>query len=181
MQLTEKNFSTGINVPRKRFLPVKTTSDLLLVMSDLYTLKAGSLEMSPKRFFPSVPLVKLGNSFKKVKPEFNSVNINYILSTSGYQLQIYFLVLLSQVKDFLHRFANIPDVLELDHLTVSGDVTFGKNVSLKVRTIASAALSSIFPLLLNCHTEILTKYLTHRFATRQTCEETILLHSTVKI
>ena len=37
-----------------------------------------------------------------------------------------------QVKDFLHRFANIPDVLELDHLTVSGDVTFGKNVSLKV-------------------------------------------------
>ena len=140
MQLTEKNFSTGINVPRKRFLPVKTTSDLLLVMSDLYTLKAGSLEMSPKRFFPSVPLVKLGNSFKKVKPEFNSVNVNYMLSTSVHQLQIYFLFLLSQVKDFLHRFANIPNVLELDHLTVSGDVTFGKNVSLKVRTIASAAL-----------------------------------------
>ena len=40
---------------------------------------------------------------------------------------------LEQVKDYLHRFANIPDVLELDHLTVSGDVTFGKNVTLKVR------------------------------------------------
>ena len=37
-----------------------------------------------------------------------------------------------QVKDYLSRFANIPDILELDHLTVSGDVTFGKNVSLKV-------------------------------------------------
>lgn len=37
-----------------------------------------------------------------------------------------------QVKDFLHRFASIPDMLELDHLTVSGDVTFGKNVTLKV-------------------------------------------------
>ena len=37
-----------------------------------------------------------------------------------------------QVQDFLKRFENIPDMLELDHLTVSGDVTFGKNVSLKV-------------------------------------------------
>ena len=37
-----------------------------------------------------------------------------------------------QVKEFLNRFASIPDLLELDHLTVSGDVTFGKNVSLKV-------------------------------------------------
>lgn len=37
-----------------------------------------------------------------------------------------------QVKDFLARFETIPDLLELDHLTVSGDVTFGKGVSLKV-------------------------------------------------
>ena len=36
------------------------------------------------------------------------------------------------MKDFLNRFEAIPDVLELDHLTVSGDVTFGKGVSLKV-------------------------------------------------
>lgn len=38
-----------------------------------------------------------------------------------------------QVHDFLMRFESIPDMLELDHLTVSGDVTFGKNVSLKVK------------------------------------------------
>lgn len=37
-----------------------------------------------------------------------------------------------QVREMLDRFDNIPDMLELDHLTVSGDVTFGKNVSLKV-------------------------------------------------
>ena len=37
-----------------------------------------------------------------------------------------------QVRDFLSRFDSIPDMLELDHLTVSGDVTFGKNVTLKV-------------------------------------------------
>ena len=36
------------------------------------------------------------------------------------------------MKDFLRRFDSIPDMLELDHLTVSGDVTMGKNVSLKV-------------------------------------------------
>lgn len=38
----------------------------------------------------------------------------------------------AQVQEYLTRFESIPDMLELDHLTVSGDVTFGKNVSLKV-------------------------------------------------
>jgi UDP-N-acetylglucosamine pyrophosphorylase len=36
------------------------------------------------------------------------------------------------VHSFLQRFQTIPDILELDHLTVSGDVTFGKGVTLKV-------------------------------------------------
>merc|ERR1711899_128473 len=59
--------ASGINVPRSRFLPVKQTSDLLLVMSNLYTLQQGSLVMSPKRMFPATPLVKLGDThFKKV-------------------------------------------------------------------------------------------------------------------
>ncbi|KAK2921622.1 hypothetical protein Q8A73_001107 [Channa argus] len=97
----------GINVPRSRFLPVKTTSDLLLVMSNLYSLKAGSLNMSPQREFPTTPHVKLGSSFTKV-------------------------------QEYLTRFESIPDMLELDHLTVSGDVTFGKNVSLKGTVIIIA-------------------------------------------
>uniref|UniRef100_A0A672GPY6 UTP--glucose-1-phosphate uridylyltransferase n=1 Tax=Salarias fasciatus TaxID=181472 RepID=A0A672GPY6_SALFA len=97
----------GINVPRSRFLPVKTTSDLLLVMSNLYSLDAGSLTMSPKREFPTTPHVKLGSSFTKV-------------------------------QEYLTRFESIPDMLELDHLTVSGDVTFGKNVSLKGTVIIIA-------------------------------------------
>merc|ERR1719225_2408084 len=48
--------ASGINVPRSRFLPVKQTSDLLMVMSNLYSLDHGSLEMSPKRMFPATPL-----------------------------------------------------------------------------------------------------------------------------
>jgi len=98
----------GINVPRSRFLPVKQTSDLLLVMSNLYSLDHGALIMSPMRMFPSTPLIKLGeNHFKKVAP-------------------------------FLSRFGSIPDVLELDHLTVSGDVTFGRGVSLRGTVIIIA-------------------------------------------
>jgi len=102
------NGCVGVNVPRSRFLPVKKTSDLMLVMSNLYSLKNGSLVMSPQRMFPTTPLIKLGDNH------------------------------FSKVKEFLNRFANIPDMLELDHLTVSGDVTFGRNVSLKGTVIIIA-------------------------------------------
>ncbi len=56
----------GINVPRSRFLPVKKTSDLLLLMSNLYDIDSGSLTLSALRSFPTTPLVKLGNCFDKV-------------------------------------------------------------------------------------------------------------------
>ncbi|KAF4516819.1 hypothetical protein B566_EDAN006213 [Ephemera danica] len=98
----------GINVPRSRFLPVKKSSDLLLVMSNLYSLQNGSLVMSPQRMFDTTPLVKLGDNH------------------------------FSKVKEFLSRFSAIPDLLELDHLTVSGDVTFGRGVSLKGTVIIIA-------------------------------------------
>ncbi|CAB0041958.1 unnamed protein product [Trichogramma brassicae] len=102
------NGSSGIHVPRSRFLPVKKTSDLMLVMSNLYTLRNGSLTMSPERMFPTTPLVKLGDSH------------------------------FSKVNDFLNRFPTIPDLLELDHLTISGDVTFGRKVTLKGTVIIIA-------------------------------------------
>jgi UTP--glucose-1-phosphate uridylyltransferase len=59
------NNAHGVNVPRRRFLPVKTCSDLMLVKSDLYSLKHGQLQIDPSRFGPA-PLIKLGNDFKKV-------------------------------------------------------------------------------------------------------------------
>ncbi|KAJ3091350.1 UTP-glucose-1-phosphate uridylyltransferase [Quaeritorhiza haematococci] len=90
----------GLNVPRSRFLPVKSTSDLFLITTDLYSLHHGELIMNPKRHFSTVPLVKLGDHFKKV-------------------------------QHFLSRFQSPPHILELDHLTVSGDVTFGQDVVLK--------------------------------------------------
>ena len=61
----------GINVPRSRFLPVKKTDDLVLVMSNLYHLSAGTLVMNPLRSFPTTPLIKLGpGHFAKVKVMF---------------------------------------------------------------------------------------------------------------
>lgn len=54
----------GVVVPRSRFLPVKTCSDLLLVKSDLFRLEHGSLKLDPSRFGPN-PLIKLGSHFKR--------------------------------------------------------------------------------------------------------------------
>ena len=58
--------------------------------------------------FPSTPLVKLGKKHFK------------------------------KASECLARFGSIPDMLELDHLTVSGDVTFGKGVILKGTVIIIA-------------------------------------------
>ncbi|CAN1351699.1 UTP--glucose-1-phosphate uridylyltransferase [Linum perenne] len=56
----------GINVPRSRFLPVKATSDLLLVQSDLYTIVDGSVIRNEARTNPQNPSIELGPEFKKV-------------------------------------------------------------------------------------------------------------------
>ncbi|XP_028768767.1 UTP--glucose-1-phosphate uridylyltransferase [Neltuma alba] len=56
----------GINVPRSRFLPVKATSDLLLVQSDLYTLEDGFVIQNKARANPANPSIELGPEFKKV-------------------------------------------------------------------------------------------------------------------
>ncbi|CAN6674197.1 UTP--glucose-1-phosphate uridylyltransferase [Trichomonascus vanleenenianus] len=89
----------GVNVPRRRFLPVKTSSDLLLVKSDLYSVSRGHLKMDTARF-GGTPLIKLGSHFKKV-------------------------------SEFQKRIPHMPRILELDHLTITGNVFLGKGVTLK--------------------------------------------------
>lgn len=101
------NNAKGINVPRSRFLPVKSTSDLLVVQSNLYELRGGYLTMNSKRPYPTVPLVNLGDYFKKV-------------------------------SDYQARLKGSPDILELDQLTISGDVYIGSHVVLKGTVIIVA-------------------------------------------
>ena len=118
-------------VCRSRFLPVKKSSDLLLIMSNLYSLSNGALKMSPDRMFQTTPLIKLGDqNFKKVNEflqRFGSIpgTIN--------TFDVGKCVTLTDCPSFL-----FADIIELDHLTVSGDVTFGKGVVLKGTVIIIA-------------------------------------------
>lgn len=99
--------AVGLRVPRSRFLPVKRTSDLMSVQSNLYEVKHGALIPSPVRHAVTTPIIKLG-------PEFASLH------------------------DFQVRMAHIPDISDLEHLTVSGDVYFGRDVVIKGTVIIVA-------------------------------------------
>ncbi|KAF7321635.1 UTP--glucose-1-phosphate uridylyltransferase [Mycena kentingensis (nom. inval.)] len=97
----------GINVPRQRFLPVKNCSDLLLVRSDVYSVRDGALVPNPQRMFTATPVIQLGDHFRKV-------------------------------HQFLKRFKSIPSMIDLDLLTVAGDVTFGRDIVLRGTVIVLA-------------------------------------------
>ena len=52
----------------------------------------------------------------------------------------------SATQDFLsrvHGISGVPNILELDHLTVAGDVQFGANVTLKGTVIIVANEGSV--------------------------------------
>jgi len=98
----------GINVPRSRFLPVKSCSDLLLIKSDIYSLDHGQPVLSNDRVFGTTPVIKLDDHFKKI-------------------------------QQFQKRFKKIPKMIDLDHLTVTGDVYFGQNVTLRGTVVVIAS------------------------------------------
>jgi len=105
--------SIGINVPRRRFLPVKGTADLLMLQSNLYTLGTdGSLTMSPARPYTTSPIITLGPCMQKV----------------------------GEYNDHIGSSVNI---LELDRLTVFGNVKVGRNVTLKGTVIIVAPSDEI--------------------------------------
>ena len=86
-------------VPRTRFVPVKTTDDLLVLRSDVYTLSAELLvEPRPERG-ERLPFVELDPRFYKLLDEFEA-----------------------RVGD------GAPSLVEADRLVVRGDVTFGPGV-----------------------------------------------------
>eukprot|EP01111_Echinosteliopsis_oligospora_P008720 TRINITY_DN2468_c0_g1_i1.p1 TRINITY_DN2468_c0_g1~~TRINITY_DN2468_c0_g1_i1.p1 ORF type:complete len:475 (-),score=138.28 TRINITY_DN2468_c0_g1_i1:50-1474(-) len=97
----------AIHVPRERYRPVKSTSQLMVAQSNLFQFSNGQMVMNSKREPANVPLVKLGDDFHTV-------------------------------ADYSKRFKGVPDILELEHLTVSGDVNFGAGVVLKGTVIIVA-------------------------------------------
>jgi UTP--glucose-1-phosphate uridylyltransferase len=95
-----------LNVPRDRFAPVKTTSDLLTVMSDCFILsEIKTIVPNPKRRTP-MPDVHLDENYYK------------------------------KIDRFDRRFPHgVPSLIECDYLEVKGDIEFGKNITLKGRVI----------------------------------------------
>ncbi|XP_074325366.1 UTP--glucose-1-phosphate uridylyltransferase-like isoform X1 [Apium graveolens] len=94
------NGAVGISVPKSRYLPIESTSDLLLFQSSVFNCSEGILSRNKTRENPSLPSIELG-------PEF------------------------ANVDDFSRRFKSIPNIVELNSLTVAGDVWFGSNITLK--------------------------------------------------
>jgi len=94
------NDAGAICVSRERFIPVKTTSDLLLIRSNLYTLTSNSkLVKNPKVKGP-MPLINLDERYYK------------------------------KIDDYEKRFgAGEPNLLKCQELTVNGDIVFGEKNS----------------------------------------------------
>ncbi len=92
---------------------MKSTSDLMLVQSNLYGVRHGSLVMSADRPDGSTPLIKLGREFTSVE---------------------------DYLRRIPH---GVPTITQLDHLTVAGDVMFGENVTLKGTVIIVANEGSV--------------------------------------
>ena len=85
-------------VPRSRFVPVKKTSDLLVLRSDAFRLVDGArIQLAPGR--SAAPLVELDDDHYKLLRDFDA-----------------------------HFPAGAPSLVEADRLAVDGDVTFGADV-----------------------------------------------------
>jgi UTP--glucose-1-phosphate uridylyltransferase len=86
-------------VPRRRFAPVKTTSDLLVLRSDAYVLTDDSLIEPSPELADGLPLVELDSDHYKL------------------------------LRDFDARFpAGPPSLVGAKRLAVEGDVRFGRDV-----------------------------------------------------
>jgi UTP--glucose-1-phosphate uridylyltransferase len=91
----------AIRVPRSRFVPVKKTSDLLVLRSDAYALGEGArIELAPGRAAP--PLVELDDDHYKLLSDFDA-----------------------------RFPAGPPSLAQADRLEVRGDVRFGRDVAVR--------------------------------------------------
>ena len=103
--------ASSVLVSRQRFVPVKTTNDLLVLRSDQYDLDDdGLLHASPRRTTPEDTFVDLDPKFYKL------------------------------MRDFDRRFPDgPPSLIDCARLVVRGDITFGAGVKLHGQVELDAA------------------------------------------
>ncbi len=100
----------ALQVPRRRFAPVKSNNDLLVVRSDAYVLQEDStLAINPARVLPGLPLVSLDSQF------------------------------FGLLKDFESRMKIVPSLVDAASLTVKGDVIFDHPVKIVEDAVVTAA------------------------------------------
>ncbi len=88
----------ALHVTRERFIPVKTTSDLLIVRSDLYTLNEHSQLSINLKEGHEKPIIMLDQKYFKM------------------------------IDQFEERFPyGVPSLLECDKFIINGNIVFGKN------------------------------------------------------
>ncbi len=105
----------AVNVPRSRFAPVKTTSDLLVVRSDAYKILAnGAIALDERRSHAIPPVVKLDDAYKLT-------------------------------DDFDARFPVVPSLLEAERVEIKGDVTFNSPLTIVGNVIIEADAKQVFP------------------------------------
>ncbi len=91
----------AICVPRSRFAPVKTTSDLLLVRSDVFELSR-NFTLTSKLPASDMPLIKLDRNF------YNLIDAFEVRFPGG-----------------------APSLLSCEYFDVKGDIVFGANITVK--------------------------------------------------
>ena len=91
----------ALRVPRRRFAPVKTTSDLLALRSDAYTI-TDDARIEPAEGRDGAPVIDLDDDYFKLLPAFEE-----------------------------RFPAGAPSLVACDRLTVEGDVEFGADVTVR--------------------------------------------------
>lgn len=102
----------------------------LFSTSNLYTLQHGCLQMSELIGFLNKQKGHRIDSYDAPSTDPNRMFGSTPVIKLGDQFK--------KVAIYQKRFKSIPSLLELDHLTVSGDVTFGRNVQLRGTVIVVA-------------------------------------------
>ena len=102
-----------LQVERDRFLPVKSTDDLFLLQSNLFSIQNGFPVPNPSRKNKTLPRISLGESLKFY-------------------------------EQYAERLKEMPNVLELESLTVEGDVGFGRNVRLVGKVVLRGVEKTFF-------------------------------------